>query len=108
MNANYKISDLSTEPVYVSFRIENPVLGAEDLSAATVEIAVSRATPKAADWLAATVEPGTWVAPDGETYYVATTTIDGSLLARSTHQIYLRVQHNGFTFVQRAGSVEVY
>ena len=73
-----------------------------------MEIALSRGTPKAADWLAATIEPSTWEAPDGEDYYVATSTVSGSNYARGTHQIYLRATIDGLTFVQRAGSAEIY
>lgn len=107
-NANLRLSTLSVEPLYVSFRAENPVTGPFDFSTATADIAVVRQNPTSSDWLSATVEADTYRAPDGERYYVAAATVDGSTLSPGEYQIYLRVSEGPHTFVQRAGSVQVY
>jgi hypothetical protein len=107
-NTNMNVSSLSTEPVYVSFRIENPVTGEEDLSAATVRIALVKFNPVEADWLTGAIEASTWVAPDGETYYVASATVVGSALQLGVVQVWIEITHNAYTYVQRTGSATVY
>lgn len=107
-NTNLRLSTLSTEPLYVSFRAENPITGPFDFSTSTADIAVVRQQPASSDWLAATVEGSTYRAPDGEQYYVATAVVAGSDLSPGEYQIFLRIQDGTHTFVQRAGSVQVY
>lgn len=107
-NANLRISTLSVEPLYVSFRAENPITGSFDFSTSLADIALTLDQPVDTDWLVAVVEDGTWRAADGENYHVATTVVSGSSYNQGTYQIFLRIDDGTHTFVQRAGSVELY
>jgi hypothetical protein len=104
-----RISSLSAQPIYIPVRVSNPITGDVDLSGATVRVAVVSNEPVATDWSAAdSISAGTWVAPDGDAYYIITETIAANTLSKGTKQVWAEVLISGNTFVVRSGPLSVY
>jgi len=101
------LSRLSNEPVWAPVRVDSLTTTDTDLTTASVKMAFTKEDPVAADWLTATVE-GTWVGPDGETYYVLRYATVAGAFPAGTYDHWAQVAIGGLTYVHRLGTIRFY
>ena len=117
-----RVSRLSRQPIYVPFRMEDPILGPINLLGVSSAIAITQFDPRPTDFAPATqillpdAEPlprtptaaDTWTAPDGEEYYIFARDIVPNEVAAGTYHVWIRVEIEEDKHIVRAGRIEVY